>query len=318
MQTIREHLGDKEALPAEVYISLVKSLYVDPRTLIVGSTGTIAAALITAAKTWQVEFLACALGLFLISLLRAVDMRSFKSKANTNLDVKAARRWEIRYVVGASSYVLLMGIWCFLAFAITTDPGVQLLCFSMTLVNMIGAAGRNFGSRLLVSTQLIAAGVPMLFGLLWIGSLYYAIVACVLAPFFISFKTIADRLRTMLTGAVVATHDARMLADQLDTALNNMAHGLCMIDTDGKVVLANRRLPEILGIPEFPGHGKSLADVLRKCLRAGVLSVSEFRHALREAQLHVTPSRMRTHFEASQIRIAASLSAARKLSGVRS
>lgn len=290
MHVTREPLGHKDELPAEIYISLVKSLYVDPKTLIVGSTGTIAAALITAAKTWQIEFLACAIGMLLISFLRALDMHLFRARDSADLDLKTARRWEIRYVFGASSYVLLMGIWCFLAFAITTDSGVQLLCFSMTLVNMIGAAGRNFGSRMLVSAQLIAAGTPMLLGLFWIGSLYYAIVACVLAPFFISFKTIADRLRTMLTGAVVATHDARMLADQLDAALNNMAHGLCMIDKHGKVILANRRLPEILGIPAFPEPGRSLSDLLRSCLRAGVLSVSEFRHALRETEARLTPS----------------------------
>ena len=36
---------------------------------------------------------------------------------------------------------------------------------------------------------------------------------------------------------------------QLDTALNNMAHGLCMFDADGRVVLFNERYRKIMGLP---------------------------------------------------------------------
>ena len=41
------------------------------------------------------------------------------------------------------------------------------------------------------------------------------------------------------TGAVVAARDVRLLADRLDAALNNMSHGLCMVDADGNIAIAN-------------------------------------------------------------------------------
>ena len=185
--------GDE--LPEEIYISLVTSLYSDPRTLILGALGTIAAAVTTAIKTEQPLFGCCALALALVTAGRAFDMRAFRSRNAAKIDVAAARSAEIRYVAGSSAYVLVMGGWCFLAFSQTSDPVVQLVSFSVVLVNIVGVAARNFGSKLLVTTQLICAGVPLLMALMWTADVYYVMTALVLSPFFRSFSTIADRLR---------------------------------------------------------------------------------------------------------------------------
>ena len=37
---------------------------------------------------------------------------------------------------------------------------------------------------------------------------------------------------------------------QLDAALNNMTHGLCMFDAEGRIVLFNQRYSQIIGEPE--------------------------------------------------------------------
>ena len=274
-------------LPDEIYVSLVRSLFGDPKTLIVGSAGTIGAAFITALKTWQPEFFVCAASMLAVALARAVDVRVFRLRTTPDMGVAEARSWEIRYVIGASAYVLLMGLWCFLAFAATSDPGVQLLCFSIMLANMIGVAGRNFGSKLLVAVQLVCTGVPMFLGLVWMGDGYYVMVGCVLAPFFLSFRTIADRLRLTLTSAVIAARDVQLLADRLDAALNNMAHGLCMLDRHGTITLTNKRLPEVLGIG-LPGQpAGSVRALLRACKRAGILTASDFRKILTEAAMRL-------------------------------
>ena len=34
---------------------------------------------------------------------------------------------------------------------------------------------------------------------------------------------------------------------QLDVALNNMTHGLCMFDTEGRIVLFNQRYSQLMG-----------------------------------------------------------------------
>lgn len=274
---------DDEKLPEEIYVSLVASLFSDPRTLVMGAVGTVGAGLITAVKTGDTVFWLCALALAGVTMARALDMRAFKRRDVSRFDAAAAHRWELRYIVGSSLYVLVMGIWCFLAFARTSDPVVQLLSFSLVLVNIVGVAGRNFGSKLLVTTQLCCASIPLLLGLLYQGDIYYALAACVLAPFPKSFSTIADRLRSTLRGAVVAAQEVRLLADRLDAALNNMGHGLCMIDRKGNIAVANQRLNQLLGLPkDVFKAGRTASDALQTCARAGVIERSRLRSCLAE------------------------------------
>lgn len=292
MSFTSSYARDGKEVPDEIYISLVKSLFSDPRNLIMGSLGTIGACLVTAVKTGDPVFFVCTFALAFVAVARALDMRAFQGRDAAELDVATAQRWEIRYVAGSSIYVLVMGLWCFLAFARTSDPMVQLLCFSMVLVNIIGVAGRNFGSKLLVTTQLLCAGIPLCLGLIWTGDIYYLLTACVLAPFFKSFSTIADRLRQTLTGAVVAAKDVRLLADRLDAALNNMAHGLCMVDRNGTIAISNHRLPDLLKVaPDVFRAGRPALDAFLACARAGVIASGHLRPILAKLQVRIAGER---------------------------
>ena len=171
-------------------------------------------------------------------------------------------------MAGAAAHVMLLGMWCLVAFIKTSDPFVQTFSFALTLAYAIGISGRNFASNLLVLAQIVCAGVPMTAALLLVGGWYYAIFACVLIPFFASLKFISDRLRRVLLDAVIAGRDVSLLAGRFDTALNNMPHGLCMVDGKGQVVVCNKRLRELFGSPE---------NVTRRCLpvRALINEVNE-------------------------------------------
>jgi diguanylate cyclase (GGDEF)-like protein len=276
MSMRRPAIRDKEELPSEIYVSLVSSLFSDPRTLLVGAIGTVSAALVTALKSGEPLLWLCAAAIAAISCVRAVDMYVFGRLGRDAKNPRVIRKWELRYVIGSSAYVALLGIWTLIAFAKSSDPEIQLLSFSMTLVNMIGVAGRNFGSRLLVSAQLICAGGPLLAALLLTEQTYYAVYACVLFPFFLSFKGISDRLRQIFLEAVTATRDVGLLAARLDTALNNMSHGLCMLDAERRIVIANARLPEVLHIdPSAIRPGAPVSRLLRESIRAGIFSVAD-------------------------------------------
>jgi diguanylate cyclase (GGDEF)-like protein/PAS domain S-box-containing protein len=54
----------------------------------------------------------------------------------------------------------------------------------------------------------------------------------------------------------------------LDTALQNMPHGLCMFEKDGRIILFNDRYARLMGIPPTDLKGLSLLDIfkLRKAL----------------------------------------------------
>jgi diguanylate cyclase (GGDEF)-like protein len=275
----------EQELPSEIYISLVGSLFTDPRTLLVGAIGTISAVLITALKSAEPLLWLCAIAIAVTACVRAADMRIFGRQGQFAKDAKAIRKWEFRYVIGSCVYVALLGTWCLIAFVKSSDPEIQLLSFSMTLANMIGVAGRNFGSNFLVNAQLLGMGLPLLSALLMTGRTYCTIYACVLVPFFLSFKAISDRLRQIFLDAVIATRDVSLLAARFDTALNNMSHGLCMLDAARRIVVVNARLPEVLHVdPAAARPGASLQRLLRESVRAGIFSIADLRRITAEVK----------------------------------
>jgi diguanylate cyclase (GGDEF)-like protein len=280
-------VGHDRKVPTEIYTSLVSSLFSDPRTLLVGALGSMTAALVTAWKTGDAFLIACAIGIVGISLARAADMRAFARRGADAMTRTDAMRWELRYIAGAAGFMALMGAWCFFAFARTSDPVVQLLAFAMVLVNMIGVAGRNFGSKLLVNAQLVCAGVPMTLALFLMGDTYLTVFGCVLVPFFISLKSIADRLRRTLLNAVVATRDVTLLAGRFDTALNNMPHGLCMFDPKGRLVVSNKRAEEILRIPPVR-RGASPRELLAGCVASGTLNEATMERLLSDLESRIS------------------------------
>jgi diguanylate cyclase (GGDEF)-like protein/PAS domain S-box-containing protein len=62
---------------------------------------------------------------------------------------------------------------------------------------------------------------------------------------------------------------AREKSAQLDAALNNMAHGLCLYDAEGRIVVFNRRYCELMAENENRLQGLLLVDVLRRRAAAG-------------------------------------------------
>ena len=138
---------------------------------------------------------------------------------------------------------------------------------------MIGISGRNFASNLLVTAQIVCAGIPMTIALFSVGGAYYTVFAFVLVPFFATLKLISDRLRRVLLDAVVASRDVSLLAGRFDTALNNMPHGLCMFDAERRVAVCNKRLAELLGTaPDIASKRATALELVDGCVSSGALS----------------------------------------------
>ena len=75
----------------------------------------------------------------------------------------------------------------------------------------------------------------------------------------------AERLRRTLLDAVVTSRDMSLLAKRFDTALNNMPHGLCMFDAKRRIVVANQKLNQQIGLaPRFRAQGLERARPGRK------------------------------------------------------
>ncbi|MBZ0230059.1 MAG: PAS-domain containing protein, partial [Bauldia sp.] len=258
--------------PPDIYVSLVDSLYSDRRSLLIGSVAAAMTAVITAAWTGDVLLYAGAAAIAVVAAIRLQQMRNYARQRGT-LSVAATRQWERLYVVGAAAHVAILGLFCFYALTQTSDPFVQLFAFSLTLAYLVGIAGRNFASDLLVDSQIICAGVPMTLALLVAGPPYFLIFVFVLLPLFLAIKLMAARLKSTLLDAVISARDVKLLATRFNTALNNMPHGLAMFDESQVLVVANRRLGELLRHP-FDSEASSTTAhrVLLDCAEAGVIS----------------------------------------------
>ena len=262
-----------EALPPEIYLPLVDSLYRDGRTLFAGTIFGAGSIFITYWKTGDVLLLYCTLAFILVACARGLLMQAyFRVTVTTN---EAGRGWEHRYVAGAALSMTVLGTWCYIAFTQTYDPFANLVSFSMTLIYAGGIFGRNFGNVRFVVMQILCALVPMVAALVLYGNVFHWIFAGLLTPAFFGMKFIAERLRRTLLDAVIASRDMTLLATRFDTALNNMPHGLCMFDVERRIVVANQKLNNLLGLSDdVELKGSTARDLVDKIVNAGGLSQS--------------------------------------------
>jgi diguanylate cyclase (GGDEF)-like protein len=262
-----------EALPPEIYIPLVDSLYQDGRTLFVGTVFVTASVFLTYWKTGDILLFYCALAIILVACVRGALMLAYFRARSKVTSAEAARRWEYRYSAAASASVALLGIWCFLSFSRTHDPFADLISFSMTGAYVAGIFGRNFANARFVAIQILCAWAPMTAALLLYGNVFHWIFAGLLVPSFLGIKFIADRWRRTLLDAVVTSHNMSLLAQRFDTALNNMPHGLCMFDSKRRVVVSNEKLKQQAGLPaDFDLKGLTVRELVESIVKAGLLS----------------------------------------------
>jgi diguanylate cyclase (GGDEF)-like protein len=274
-QRLLRPTSDRE-VPAEVYLSVVDSLYADSRTFFVGALAVALVIFMTAWKAGEPFLYFCAVAFTVVAVVRLIGLRAYSAERPNIRTAEAASTWEFKYVIGTAAQLVLLGTWCVVAFANTKDPFVQLVSVVSTISFLIGVAGRNFASPQLVTVQIVCAAPLIVVALLVPGDIYYGLYAVLQVAFFLSLKFISDRLRKTLLDAVIATRDVTFLANRFDTALNNMPLGLCMFDSAQRISVANRRLSELFGVPpEIMRRGISARDLLSDCAAAGTLSVAD-------------------------------------------
>ena len=92
---------------------------------------------------------------------------------------------------------------------------VQLLSFTLTMGYIIGIFGRNFGSSLLVTLQILCAWLMISASLVVFGGPFHWIFAGLLVPLFLGIKLVADRIRSTLLEAVLARNAAEQTQVEL-------------------------------------------------------------------------------------------------------
>ena len=242
------NIEQSKELPLEVYASVVKSLYADRAALFVGAFSTFLAAAILYARTSDIIHLVFAIALCVVSAVRILDVKKYIHKSKTiEKSRQKLKTWEHRYLVLGSVHVGLLGFWCFMVSARSNDDFVLLMTISIMLANLIGITGRNFGSDIVVSAQLISAGIPLVLGSFIFGDIYHLMLGVFLIPFFLGIKLMAGRLRNILLNATMTANENKLIANRFDVAVNNISHGMAMIDETQKFVVVNDKFAELAG-----------------------------------------------------------------------
>lgn len=264
-------------LADDVRLSFVASLYQQRGTLF---AGMIAHVVTTVAIYFRIDdpfYLYAAFGLFVVWMFRNLDMMAFDRLEKTNFTLVDTLRWERRYVTGSFVTCSLLGTICGHALVVSQDSFAELVSVSVTLASMISVVGRNFGSKLNVDMLVMAACLPIMAGLLMAGDFYMSLMALLLLPLFLTTRSMANAVREFLFTSVTAERTTAVIADRFDTALNNMSHGLFMLNGEGRIQVVNRKAREFFHIDESVDlTGRALKAALRLGARKGIIARENF------------------------------------------
>jgi diguanylate cyclase (GGDEF)-like protein len=262
------------ALPPAIYVALVHSLFQNYLASFAGTVCAAVAALLTAWRTGTALLWPCAIFIIAVGATRAYDMYAYE-RCESPLTPETAIQWERRYRIGAVLYALALGIWCWTTLLEKDDPVAQLLCLSVTIGYIAAGTGRNYGRPSIAHQQVFYACGPMCLALILHGGVYYIFLGLLNALFFIAVKRITLDIHQVHVRALIAGETIASIANQFDTALNNMPHGLCMLDVDGRLAVMNQRFRAMMNLPDdLVQRGVRASGILSACVDAGSISAA--------------------------------------------
>jgi diguanylate cyclase (GGDEF)-like protein len=270
-------------LPLDIYIPFVQTLFRDGVTLAVGIAAQSLLALLVYLKTGYEIYLAVALSIVGIGILRLDSMRRCR-KAPPPTDRAQARRLENTYILWGTLHASSLGMFCFSAIYLAYDQFAEIAAVCVTLASATSIAGRNYGSPRLVMFQIVAATWPISLGFLLRGDTFHVILGLLSIPFFYAIRKFASIVRDVLFAALWEEKKANRLAQRFDRALNTMSSGLVMLSPEGRVVVANAEAANLMQVSGADKLlGRSLRGLLMRGVAGGMLSMKDFRYA--ETQL---------------------------------
>ncbi len=272
IQTLR---ADAE-LPQEIRAALIKSLFAPVASL---TAGAINGSIIGAAVAWSVgnrAIMATSAAIFAVGMLR-VGSAMIYSRYEKAADQPAIKRWERAYEAGAWAFSGLLGLLCWLTLMQTTDAALQMAVITTATGYAAAIAGRNAGRPFIAIGQFTFIMLPMVIALLIYPYWVHKVLGFVGLLFIYAMIDITLSIRDIIIQALTMTRKEAALAarfaeqaNRFDIALNNMSHGLCMLDPQDRLQVWNKRFLELLHLQGAPVRvGMRISQLVRHSIRAG-------------------------------------------------
>jgi PAS domain-containing protein len=269
------------AVPLEIYKGQVDAMFDDTGSFIIGSIAAVTAPMCVAILSNNTADAVIALMLAILGIARLLGMRIYGQHKSDIRELAQIRKWEKLYVLGAASHVTLMGLFCLVTFVRPNDEFGHMMSIATSMAYFVGIPGRNFASNTLINTLVICGSVPMVLALFLVGPHFWLISFVVLLPFFLAMRNISFRLRGIYLDAISAALKMSRLATQFDTALNNMPHGLVMVNRSREIVVSNQRLNELLSTSFDPRvRTATLGELFTQATNAGLLCCEQMQETM--------------------------------------
>jgi diguanylate cyclase (GGDEF)-like protein len=261
----------------------VETLFRDGLSLVIGLLSQFTLISLVWLKTGDQAYLAVALLLVVVGVLRLADMRRVLRlpPATTR---RMARERENRYIVFGAMHGAVLGIFSLVAIYSTQDNFSETAAVCISLATATGIVGRNYGSPRMVIILIVALSWPMALGFIMRGDVYHVILGLLCIPFLAAMYRYADTVRDVLFTAISSEKRANRLAGRFNRALNTMSHGLVMLGPQGRVVVANAEAAHLMAM-KSPNQllGRTVRSLLLRGVAGKLLSPNDCRYV--EAQL---------------------------------
>jgi diguanylate cyclase (GGDEF)-like protein len=272
----RRQAGPAPTLSPEIRAALVDSLFGPLPSLIIGAISCSIIGGFVAFRAGDTSIMATSAAIFGVGAVRvasAVLYRRSMRGSNPN----ATRIWEQTYKYGAWAFSALLGLLCWLTLNQTDDPILQMAVTTTAAGYAAAIAGRNAGHPATAVGQLTLISLPMAVGLLTCPDVIQKALGIVVCLFVFGMIDITLSIRDIIMQALTMTQKEATLAARFeeqalrfDAALNNMSHGLCMLDRDNRLLVWNSRFVELLHLSGAPLRiGMKMSHLLRHTIRAG-------------------------------------------------
>jgi diguanylate cyclase (GGDEF)-like protein len=263
-------------LPTEMRAALVESLFAPVASLLVGAAACSIIGVAVALRVGDAWIMANSVAIFAIGMLRVASAILY-TRYKESQRVAATRLWELIYEYGAWGFSALLGLLCWLTITETVDASLQMAVSTTAAGYAAAISGRNAGRPFIAVGQLTLTTLPMAIALLLYPDWVHKALGFVLLLFIYGMVDITLCIRDIIIQALTMTRKEAALAarfeeqaNRFDIALNNMSHGLCMLDQQDRLQVWNERFLEMLHLENAPIHvGMRIPELVRHCIRAG-------------------------------------------------
>ena len=271
-----QKLSGEKATDNAIRASFISSLFDNPGSLIVGGMIQGFAALLAFAETGSASYLAYMVATIICAFWRYSIALKFHQISPDLMDFSVSNYWDQLQFISLAIATFLVGIFGFLGIYYASGNFSQLSATIIVMATASTVLGKYYGSKRHTIVALVCLAIPYLLGLIMRADVHYILMAALSIPFLIMVFGLAASLRKTLFDSTRGRILLAEIADKFNTALNNMPHGLLMIDEARRIEVANKQFFKILGFDRnVKIEGRSLDIIFTMARRSGLFATRE-------------------------------------------